>query len=142
MQSFFCCLQWSGTMKVLFISKTELDIFRNLWLLSVIVEVLKILLYCVYWLVCVVHPLIMLIRIDVGRKGIGKVGRNIRRRILSEESLKKLFDKIPTKNRDKTWPVVNFDEDSLEVLILTHCYAAKLDKKVSQFETGAFWFDL
>lgn len=98
-------------------------IILNGWglrLLSVVVEMLEILLYCIDWLVSFIDPLIMLRWIYVRWESVREVSRNVIRCMLSEEALQKFLNEIPAEDRHETRPVVNLDQNSFEGLILTH----------------------
>jgi hypothetical protein len=87
-------------------------------LLSVVVEMFKVLLHCVDGLVSVVVSLKMLNRTH--GNGVCEVSGNSGGRMLAEKTLHELANQIPTESGHETWSVVNFNEDSLEILILAH----------------------
>lgn len=84
----------------------------------------------------------MLRWIYVRWESVREVSRNVIRCVLSEEALQKLLYKIPAEDRHETRPVVNFDQNSFEGLILTHCHATEFDKKVAQLKARALRFNL
>lgn len=116
----------------------ELLCRRCLRLLPVVVEVFQVLLHSVDGLVSVVDPLVVLVGVDVRWERVGEVRGNVARCVLAEKALQKLFDEVPAENGHQARPVVDLDEDSFEVLVLTHRDAAQFDEEVAKFKSRAF----
>lgn len=111
-------------------------------LLSIAVEVFEILLHRVDGLVGVVEFLIMLIWIDVRRQWVCEICWNDRGCVLSKESLKELFDQIPAETRNKTRSIVDFNQNALKVLVLTHRDAADFHQEVAKLKPRTFRLNL
>lgn len=114
----------------------------RLRLLPVVVEMLEILLNGVDGLVRVVNTLVMLRWVHIRWKGVSEVCGNNAWRLLSKEAVEKFFHEIPTEDRNETWSVIDFDQDSLEVLVLAHRHTSKFYKKVSKLESRTFRLNL
>lgn len=56
--------------------------------------------------------------------------------------MQEFFDEFPTECGNKTRPIVDLNQDSLEVLVLTHGDAAELHQEISKFKSWTLRLDL
>lgn len=110
-------------------------------LLSIAIEMIKILLYSINRLIDFIHSLKVLIG-DWLCNWLSEIRRNQAGCMWTKKSLEKLFDQFPTDCWNEAGSIVTLNENSFEVLILAHRHTAELHEEVTELKSSSFRLNL